>query len=99
MRTQNLSGKTDAQGADSSESRQLRIEQALKTLSKNLNVIGIRTTNLASITYESTSPQVAADIANGVAQAFINYTVEQKRLKVEQARKLNYEKWKKFRSR
>lgn len=68
------------------------MEQALKTLAKNLNVIGIRTTNLASITYESTSPQVAADIANGVAQAFINYTVEQKRLKVEKARELNFEK-------
>lgn len=84
--------KAGARGADSNESRQLRMEQALKTLAKNLNVIGIRTTNLASITYESTSPQVAADIANGVAQAFINYTVEQKRLKVEKARELNFEK-------
>ncbi|MDO8236703.1 cellulose synthase operon protein YhjQ/BcsQ [Citrobacter werkmanii] len=82
----------EKQGAESSESRQLRMEQALKTLSKNLNVIGIRTTNLASITYESPSPLVAADVANGVAQAFINYTVEQKRLKVEKARELNFEK-------
>ncbi|EGT0662476.1 capsular biosynthesis protein [Citrobacter werkmanii] len=82
----------EKQGAESSESRQLRMEQALKTLSKNLNVIGIRTTNLASITYESPSPLVAADVANGVAQAFINYTVEQKRLKVEKARELNLEK-------
>jgi capsular exopolysaccharide synthesis family protein len=82
----------EKQGAGSSESRQLRMEQALKTLSKNLNVIGIRTTNLASITYESPSPLVAADVANGVAQAFINYTVEQKRLKVEKARELNLEK-------
>lgn len=82
----------EKQGAESNESRQLRMEQALKTLSKNLNVIGIRTTNLASITYESPSPLMAADVANGVAQAFINYTVEQKRLKVEKARELNFEK-------
>ncbi|MEX9231513.1 GumC family protein [Citrobacter cronae] len=84
--------KAGTQGAESNESRQLRMEQALKTLSKNLNVIGIRTTNLASITYESPSPLMAADVANGVAQAFINYTVEQKRLKVEKARELNFEK-------
>jgi uncharacterized protein involved in exopolysaccharide biosynthesis len=50
-----LPGKSRCSGADSNESRQLRMEQALKTLAKNLNVIGIRTTNLASITYESTS--------------------------------------------
>lgn len=75
-----------------SEDQQLRVDQALKTLSKDLKVIGIRTTNLASISYESSSPQLSAEIANGVAQAFINYTVEQKRLKAEQARNLNFEK-------
>ena len=81
--------KSGTGGADSSESRQLRVEQALKTLSKDLKIVGIRTTNLASISYESTSPQLSAEIANGVAQAFINYTVEQKREKAEKAKELN----------
>lgn len=81
--------KAGTGGADSSESRQLRVEQALKTLSKDLKIVGIRTTNLASISYESTSPQLSAEIANGVAQAFINYTVEQKREKAEKAKELN----------
>lgn len=84
--------KSGADGAKNGESQQLRIENALKTLAKNLKVIGIRTTNLASVSYESPSPQTAAEIANGVAQAFINYTVEQKRQKVEKAKALNAEK-------
>lgn len=84
--------KSGAYGAKNGESQQLRVENALKTLAKNLKVIGIRTTNLASVSYESTSPQAAAEIANGVAQAFINYTVEQKRQKVEKAKALNAEK-------
>lgn len=84
--------KSGADGAKNGESQQLRVENALKTLAKNLKVIGIRTTNLASISYESPSPQTAAEIANGVAQAFINYTVEQKRQKVEKAKALNAEK-------
>ncbi|MEB0867497.1 polysaccharide biosynthesis tyrosine autokinase [Citrobacter youngae] len=83
---------TGAKPGSGSEDQQLRVDQALKTLSKDLKVIGIRTTNLASISYESSSPQLSAEIANGVAQAFINYTVEQKRLKAEQARNLNFEK-------
>ncbi|WP_213133460.1 GumC family protein [Citrobacter sp. FP75] len=84
--------KSAAVGADGSEHRQQRVDQALKTLSQHLKVIGIRTTNLASISYESPSPQRSAEIANGVAQAFINYTVEQKRQKVEKAKALNAEK-------
>ncbi|HEF0125043.1 TPA: polysaccharide biosynthesis tyrosine autokinase [Citrobacter youngae] len=83
---------TGVKPGSGSEDQQLRVDQALKTLSKDLKVIGIRTTNLASISYESSSPQLSAEIANGVAQAFINYTVEQKRLKAEQARNLNFEK-------
>lgn len=83
---------TGVKPGSGSEDQQLRVDQALKTLSKDLKVIGIRTTNLASISYESSSPQLSAEIANGVAQAFINYTVDQKRLKAEQARNLNFEK-------
>ncbi|MBJ3592514.1 capsular biosynthesis protein [Salmonella enterica subsp. enterica serovar Saintpaul] len=84
--------KAGAKAGDSRENQQQRVAQALKTLSKHLNIIGIRTTNLASISYESTSPNEAAQIANGVAQAFIHYTVDQKRQKVEKAKALNAEK-------
>ncbi|STE15633.1 lipopolysaccharide biosynthesis protein [Escherichia coli] len=84
--------KLAAAGANSGDNQQQRVDQALKTLSQHLKVIGIRTTNLASISYESPSAQQSAEIANGVAQAFINYTVEQKRQKVENAKALNAEK-------
>lgn len=67
-------------------------ERVLDILSKNLSVDGVRTTNLATISYESVSPELSAEIANGVAQAFINYSVEQKRLKAERVRLLDYQK-------
>ncbi|NUC57758.1 capsular biosynthesis protein [Escherichia coli] len=71
---------------------QQSLEIALKTLQKNLSVAGIRTTNLVTVSYESPSPQLSAEIANGVAQAFIDYTLDQKRLKTEKARELNLQK-------
>lgn len=71
---------------------QQSLEIALKTLQKNLSVAGIRTTNLVTVSYESPSPQLSAEIANGVAQAFIDYTLDQKRLKTEKAREVNLQK-------
>lgn len=84
--------KADEKASNSEDAEQQRIERALNTLQKNLTVSGIRTTNLATVSYESTSPQLSSEIANGVAQAFIDYTLDQKRLKTEKAREVNLQK-------
>lgn len=84
--------KSDSKDANTPENQQQRIDNALKTMLKNLTITSIRTTHLASISYESPSPEMAAKVANGVAQAFINYTAEQKRINTQKARESNLQK-------
>lgn len=72
-------------GAAGKENEQQRIENALKTLNKNLTINSVRTTHLATVSYESTSPQLSADIANGVAESFISYSLGLKQEKTRQA--------------
>jgi len=79
-------------GATGKESKQQRIDNALKTLSKNLTINSVRTTHLATVSYESTSPQLSADIANGVAESFINYSLGLKQQKTLQASEDNQHK-------
>ncbi|MFA0521786.1 capsular biosynthesis protein, partial [Vibrio sp. 10N.222.55.E8] len=49
----------------------------------------VRLTQLVYVSYESASPQQASMIANGVAKAFIDYTVEQKIARTQQAKLWN----------
>ena len=84
--------KSDSKNASTPENQQQRVDHALKTMLKNLTISGVRTTHLASISYESPSPQLAAQVANGVAQAFIDYTSEQKRMNTQKARENNQQK-------
>ena len=72
-------------GAAGKKNEQQRIENALKTLNKNLTINSVRTTHLATVSYESTSPQLSADIANGVAESFISYSLGLKQEKTRQA--------------
>jgi capsular exopolysaccharide synthesis family protein len=84
--------KAGSQQANTPENQQQRVDRALKTMLKNLTFNPVRTTHLATISYESASPQLAAEIANGVAQAFIDYTVEQKRSNTLKARESNQQR-------
>jgi len=71
---------------------QQRVDHALKTLQKDLTISNVRTTHLSTVSYESTSPQLAADIANGVAESLINYTLALKQQKTAKAREDNQQK-------
>jgi len=84
--------KAGSKQANTPENQQQRVDRALKTMLKNLTFNPVRTTHLATISYESASPQLAAEIANGVAQAFIDYTVEQKRTNTLKARESNQQR-------
>ena len=66
-----------------------RINNAIQALQKNLTISGVRTTQLVSVSMEAKSPQKAADIANGVAQAFIDYSLQQKQNTLLQAQGWN----------
>lgn len=74
------------------QSEQQRLDNVLKTLLKHLSINSVRTTHLATVSYESTSAQLSADIANGVARAFIDYSAGQKRLKTRRAAADNQQK-------
>ncbi|HHC4810953.1 TPA: GumC family protein [Klebsiella michiganensis] len=66
-----------------------RVNNALRALQKNLTISGVCTTQLVSVSMEAKSPQKAADIANGVAQAFIDYSLAQKQKILLQAQGWN----------
>jgi len=74
------------------ENEQQRVDNALKTLMKDLTISNVRTTHLSTVSYESTSPQLSADVANGVAESFINYTLALKQQKTAKARDDNQQK-------
>ncbi|MGB7801200.1 GumC family protein [Buttiauxella sp.] len=84
--------KSDSKNANTPETQQARVDKALKTLVKNLTINSVRTTHLASISYESSSPDLAAQVANGVAQAFIDYSATQKRGNTLKARESNQQR-------
>lgn len=67
----------------------LRMEKTLKNMVNNLSVSGVRNTQLIDISYQSPSAEMAARVANGVAQAYIDYSVEQKRKATEEAQRWN----------
>lgn len=71
------------------ENAALRREKALKNMVNNLSVSGVRNTQLIDISYQSPSAEMAARVANGVAQAYIDYSVEQKRKAIEEAQRWN----------
>nr|WP_287856010.1 exopolysaccharide transport family protein [Klebsiella sp.] len=66
-----------------------RVNNAVRALQKNIAISGVRTTQLVSVSMEAKSPQKAADIANGVAQAFIDYSLQQKQKTLLQAQGWN----------
>ncbi len=74
------------------DNEQQRVDNALKTLMKDLTISNVRTTHLSTVSYESTSPQLSADVANGVAESFINYTLALKQQKTAKARDDNQQK-------
>ncbi|CAM3953521.1 Tyrosine-protein kinase wzc [Vibrio aerogenes CECT 7868] len=70
-------------------SDQERINHALQVLSRGLTFTIVRQTQLIYISYKSESAVESAQIANGVARAFIQYSVDQKVKKTAQAQAWN----------
>jgi succinoglycan biosynthesis transport protein ExoP len=66
------------QTAPDSRSRQDAITSAAIRIQKGVTVEPVRGTNLVELNYVSTNPQSAADIANGVADAYIEWTLDAK---------------------
>ncbi|MCG6450911.1 capsular biosynthesis protein, partial [Vibrio parahaemolyticus] len=74
-----------------------RMEKALKVLREDITFTVVRQTQLVYVSFESKEPQEAARIANGVSKAFIDYTVDQKVEKTENALRWNQEQMKDLR--
>ena len=68
---------------------QARFDNAVGYLQRNIAISGVRSTQLVSVTMEAASPQKAADVANGVAQAFIDYSLKLKQKNLLQAQGWN----------
>jgi succinoglycan biosynthesis transport protein ExoP len=55
------------------------LRNAVEIVKKNLNVVSSRSSRIIQITYDSRNPQLAADVANTLAQTFIEQGIEVKR--------------------
>lgn len=77
---------------------QARINHAVQTLSRGLTFTIVRQTQLIYISYKSTSAAESARIANGVAKAFIHYSVDQKIHKTAQAQAWNTQQMQKLKN-
>lgn len=73
----------------SAENARQRQASALKALDNGTTVSGVRNTQLIDFSFESADALVAARVANGLAQAYINNAVEQKRQALVQAQQWN----------
>lgn len=67
----------------------MKLENAIDVVQKNLTVSGVRLTQLVKVSYQSPSPQLAKEIANGVVEAYKIYTINQKRNKTVDAEQWN----------
>lgn len=79
-----FSGKKSALFANDKKKPVIAAAQALQ---RRIDVRPLRGTNLVELSYEATSPQLAADIANALADSYIDWTLEAKYQIVGQASK------------
>jgi len=64
------------------------LRNAVEIVKKNLNVVSSRTSRIIQITYDSRDPQLAADVANTLAQTFIEQGIEVKQRAAQQTQTL-----------
>jgi polysaccharide biosynthesis transport protein len=55
-----------------------RLEPYIQTVLNNLSVEGVRDTRLIKISFRHTDPEIAADVANGIAKNFMAYNFQAK---------------------
>ncbi|SDJ66540.1 GumC family protein [Microbulbifer yueqingensis] len=67
------------------EQRELELEEVTTAVSENLTISPVRNTQLVKITFESESPELAAKVANTVAEVFIESHLEAKMEVTQQA--------------
>jgi polysaccharide biosynthesis transport protein len=77
MTADNEDGESSATRGEQQTEHQ-RLEPFVQTLLRNLNVEGVRDTRLIKISFMHTDPNIAADVANGVAFNFIKHNFETK---------------------
>lgn len=74
-----------------------RQSATLKNLVNGLTISGVRNTQLIDVSFESPDAETAARVANGVAQAYIDYTEGQKQKAIEEAQGWNQQQMDKLR--
>lgn len=74
-------------GADDASvpEREARLARALVRFSRSLQIRPVQNTSIVQITFTATNPQLAADIANGIARAYIEQDMEQRISATQQA--------------
>ncbi|HZF41012.1 MAG TPA: GumC family protein, partial [Blastocatellia bacterium] len=62
----------------SEQAERIRLAPYVQTLLDNLNVEGMRDTRMINISFKHTDPDIAAAVANGVAESFMKYNYNTK---------------------
>ncbi|MHB0971445.1 MAG: GumC family protein [Thermoanaerobaculia bacterium] len=83
--TTQQSGMTRGADAASKAASERRLLGAARAVQGGVSVTPIRGTNLVELSYVSSSPKLAADVANAIAEAYIDWHLESKYLIVGQA--------------
>ncbi|MFV0448142.1 MAG: GumC family protein [Vibrio sp.] len=65
------------------------MKATVQNIRKNLSISEVRLTQLVNVSYEADDAEEAARIADGIAQAFIDYSVDKKIEKVKAAQQWN----------
>ena len=66
-------------------SAQVRLEKVAQSIQGSITTTPVRGTNLVELSYVGGSPKIAADVANAVAEAYIDWNLESKYLIFGQA--------------
>lgn len=74
-----------AEPAQSGDALSARDKRLLGWLSDNLSVQPVRNTSMVTVSFEASSPQLAARIANAFTEAFVEYNLRQRRESTTQA--------------
>jgi len=88
VKTMKLDNDSDFNGGAGLDA-ETRFNNAVRNLQANLAITGVRSTQLVSVSMEANTPKKAADVANGIAQAFIDYSLHQKQKTLHQAQQWN----------
>ena len=81
----NLMPARNSSAVSQADPRQIMLNRVIESFNEKLTIAPVRNTDLVNVVFESTDPQLAADVANALANAYIESDLEQRLASTQQA--------------